>query len=113
MGQPSLYTYFSFAMPKYDENVSKMNNSTLTNTPDCESVIKLSPATLEDIEFLRAHDGEDYHAVMDGLNRIVKHFIAYSYEVNSKKASELNEILEYMRFIEWAGQFITNLSKEE
>lgn len=90
-----------------------MNNSTLTNTPDCESVIKLSQATLEDIEFLRAHDGEGYRGVMNGLNRVIKHLIDDSYQVNTANASELNELLEYMRIIEWAGQFITNLSMEE
>lgn len=83
------------------------------STPDCESVIKLSKATLEDVEFLRAHNGEDYRGVMDGLNSVVKHLIADSYQLDTNDVSGLNALLEYMRIIEWAGQFITNLSQEE
>lgn len=97
-------------MPRTNENVSKMNNSNLTNTPDCESVIKLSPATLEDIEFLRAHNGEDYRGVIYGLDSVIKHLIADSYQLDTNDVSGLNALLGYMRIIEWAGQFITNLS---
>lgn len=99
-------------MPRTNENVSKMNNSTLTNTLDCESVIKLSQATLEDIEFLRAHDGEDYRGVMDGLNRLIQYLIVSSYQID-KNEDELNEIMNHLRMVVWAGDFITNLSKEE
>lgn len=74
---------------------------------------KLSTATLEDIEFLRSYDGEDYRGVMDGLNRVIKYLIGSTHQLNGENAKELNEVLEHMRNIMWAEQFITNLSREE
>lgn len=100
-------------MPRTNEDVSKMNNSILTNTPDCESVIKLSKATLEDIEFLRANNGEDYRGVMDGLNRLIRYLIDNTYQLDNENVNNLNEALEFLRIVTWAGDFITNLSKEE